>query len=130
MPKGYSIDHLDPVNPGDPSKPTRQWQFGFGQGMHQITFYTRRAGCDFGGHVHNGEDPSKNPELLLLVSGEMEVKFLGLDGETEVVTVKAWDCLTIEPGVKHWMKALTDVTIVEPRRRHFDQAHPDTVLCE
>jgi len=126
MRNGYSIKHLDPVNPGDQVKPTRQWQFPNDWTMSQITFYERAAGCQFGGHVHHGSDLSKSPELLLLVRGRMKVKFVGLDGQTEEVEIGEWDFLTIDPGVVHSMKAMTNVVICEPRRTLFNRECPDT----
>ncbi|MFA6410091.1 MAG: hypothetical protein WCW26_00750 [Candidatus Buchananbacteria bacterium] len=97
--------------------------------MAQITNYYRHAGQQFGQHVHHGTDPSKNPELLFLAKGRMAVTLVGLDGVTEEVTLEEHDTLTIWPGVKHSMKALTDVLIIEPRRTHFDPESPDTVPC-
>jgi mannose-6-phosphate isomerase-like protein (cupin superfamily) len=124
---GYTITPLEPANPDDPRGMTYQWQFQ--DGMTQITLYERHAGQNFGQHYHNGDDLSKNPELLMLTSGEMEVTLECLDGETRTITLRPWQALTIWPNVKHSMRALTNVVIVEPRRTHFDPAKPDTVRC-
>lgn len=129
MDEGFTVGKLKPVNPDDPRGATRQWQFPPDWPMLQITIYNRHAGQKFGQHVHPGKDPSKNPEMLLIVSGRMKVTLVGLDGKEEVVELGEGDYLTIYPGVKHSMEALTDVIIVEPRRTHFNPAFPDTVLC-
>lgn len=129
MDKGFVVGKLEPVNPNDVRGATFQWKFPPELAMHQLTFYTRKARKKFGQHVHLGKDPSKNPEMLLIISGRMRVTLVGLDDKTEVVELGVWDYLIIYPGVKHSMKALTNVTIAEPRRTHFNPAFPDTVLC-
>ena len=126
MNKGFTVEKLEPVNPNDSRGATLQWQFPPDWAMTQITIYYRKAG-QFAGHVHSGEDPSKNPEMLLIASGRIRVTLVGLDGQTEVVELGEGSLLTIWPKVKHSMEALTDVIIVEPRRTHFNPSRPDTV---
>ncbi len=123
--KGVEIKKIEPVKPGDPRGNTYQVFQGL-SGL-QVSAYTRKAGVSFAGHFHKGDDPSKNPELFFLISGKTELYAKnGKTGEEITVRLEEGDMLTIEPGIWHEMKALTDVSFVEYRSTVFDPEKPDT----
>lgn len=99
------------------------------QPVKQVSVYLRRNE-NFGEHSHRGDDPSKNPENLFLLYGEIEATFRNRRGETLTTKIQAPAQIVIEPYVLHFMKALGDVLMIEIRITPFDPAHPDTYSTE
>lgn len=119
---------LQPANlSNDRGRRTWEWKISDGR---QITVYSRRAGEVFGMHFHKGEDPSKNPERFLLLSGRVRVRF----SSGKKKSVKILDAnlnpveLIIYPNVLHEFTAETDCLYIEYRLTHFDPNSPDTYL--
>ena len=107
-------------------KRTWEWLLPGGQ---QITFYLRLARENFAGHFHKGDDPSKNPELFVLLRGKMKFVFRDLEGNCASVTLDAAtgpQCLTIQPWAFHDVVAETDVLYAEYRETRFNPDMPDT----
>lgn len=52
-------------------------------------------------------------ESFVLISGEMEFVIEDSTGELRPIRVKPWDMFSIAPGVKHRMRAITDIIYVE-----------------
>lgn len=75
----------------------------------------RKKGAIFGGHYHLGKSDTKNPEILLLVSGSMIGTFFKLDSpnEKEVVEFSQVGLLKVPPQVVHSFEALSDVYFLE-----------------
>jgi dTDP-4-dehydrorhamnose 3,5-epimerase-like enzyme len=129
--KGENVDnygkviakYLQPVNTEDTRGDTLEWKFKDGR---QITIYKRKKGVEFGYHYHKGDDPSKNPEHLMIVAGEISATFVRPDGYAANASYQAGQTFTIYPGVVHKMTALEDTIIIEYRITHFDPQHPDT----
>jgi dTDP-4-dehydrorhamnose 3,5-epimerase-like enzyme len=121
---GITIQQILPKNPNDPRGETVElFQGRLGK---QVTLYRRVKGAKFGNHFHKGDDPSKNPEIFYLISGEVVLSAEnGKTHQTEQFTVTAGHQILIDPGVYHEFEALCDVVFIEYRATVFDPAHPD-----
>ena len=107
-------------------KTTWEWHLPGGQ---QITVYRRKKGTKFGAHFHKGEDPSKNPEFLLLLSGKMFMETTNAYGEanTEILHASSSPVeLVMHPNVLHSFIAVEPVVYIEYRKTRFDKKNPDT----
>lgn len=77
-------------------------------------FATRKQGAQFGNHWHEGVSSTKDPELLLFISGEMEMWVSDTNGQNEErVNLKAPLKLKIYPHVLHRFEAVTDCIFLE-----------------
>lgn len=117
------------AQPATIEKGRTTWEWKFPDG-HQITFYQRPAGTLFGGHFHKGDDPSKNPERLLVLSGRFAIDFkLSKDGPwiSEVIDASNGPVeLIVYPNVLHRLVAEKDTWYIEYRVTHFNPSKPDT----
>jgi len=74
----------------------------------------RKKGSVFGNHWHEGKSKSKNPEVLVLITGKASVVLEHIDtNEQQILTLSAPDSLEIEPFWKHTFTALSDVSFLE-----------------
>ena len=122
---GFKIEKLPVCNPKDKKGETREWKFKDG---HQITVYKRKAGVQFGGHFHYGQDPSKNPEHLLVIHGKVKLLIEPQPGEFPIEKIlEAGDAITIKPWLIHEAEAIEDTVMIEYRITHFNKKHPDTL---
>ncbi len=126
--KFVSVQGLLPADPlHDRGRRTWEWKF---TGGTQVTVMKRRAGEVFGGHFHKGDDPSKNPERILLLSGSMNLQFKNLPEESwrehPVDASEHPQEIEIFPYMIHRITAVTDVLYIEYRITHFDKTRPDT----
>lgn len=129
--QGYTIKKLNPANPNNP-RGGRTWEWRLNDGK-QISAMRRLKNEDFGNHFHKGEDPSKNPELILFLAGVTEVEFLDKNGKYSKEKIDANKEpieLIIEPWTLHRFVGKTDVFYIEPRLSYFDPASPDTYPAE
>lgn len=92
----------------------------------QVTLYTRKAGSTFANHFHTGTDPSKNPELFFLISGQIRLYARNRGGEELRQDIEPMTYISIEKNVYHEMEALTDVIFIEYRATLFDPAQSDS----
>ncbi|MBI1957318.1 MAG: hypothetical protein HYS44_02575 [Candidatus Niyogibacteria bacterium] len=127
MENSFSVRTLVPANPAN-DKGQRTWTWdSFGR---YTTVYRRRKGEEFGGHFHKGDDPAKNPELFLLLSGAVLVKLVDKDGRVSEEFLNASGGpveLVIHPWIFHEVKALEDCVFIEDRGpSKFDPDRPDT----
>lgn len=75
---------------------------------------SRKAGALFGNHWHKGDSETKNPEILLFISGEMTMWISETDGSNEKkVDLQAPLKLKIYPDALHRFEAVTDCTFLE-----------------
>lgn len=124
--KPFSVKGLDPANQ-ETEKGRNTWEFM--SNMSQVTIYSRKAGSWSGGHFHKGKDPSKNPEIFILISGTVVFEFIETSGARNFLNVDANknpQLLIIQPNVLHRMKAITDCKFIECRATPFDRSNPDT----
>ncbi len=129
MGEGFDIDKIYPVDPEDPRGLTYEVKFPDEVNIKQVTIYSRRKGVKFGGHFHKGEDSSKNPEIILVVSGRIRATLFH-DGNESVETLETGGRLTIYPDTLHSLEALEDTILLEFRSTYFDPKNPDTYPCE
>ena len=123
--KGVNITAIEPAAQNDKGT-TLEWRTDHGAGS-QITIYRRHRQQDFGGHFHQGDDPSKNPEILFLLAGRLRLTVENTAGDREEFTIEENQQVVIEAGIAHWLQALTDqVTILEWRVTPFNREQPDT----
>jgi len=97
----------------------------------QVTVYRRTKNTVFAQHYHSGKDPSKNPELFLLIEGRVE--FLYIDPETDKkhsYIIEPFTEVRVQPQVKHQVRALEDSLFIEYRAQAFDPENPDTFPVE
>lgn len=75
----------------------------------------RQMGSQSGNHWHEGKSPAKNPEELLLISGEALLEWSDAPGQDYAHQLKAnGPCLIyIYPFTKHRLTALTDIVFLE-----------------
>lgn len=74
----------------------------------------RKSGAEFGNHWHEGNSPSKNPEVLLFVGGSMTMWISEPDGgNEECVELNAPLKLKVFPGYLHRFKATSDCSFLE-----------------
>lgn len=68
-----------------------------------------------GEHYHKGEASVKNPEILILLKGKIEVYLKHIKtNESERFVVEGPKIIKIEPYVYHEVKALEDTQFLEP----------------
>ncbi len=108
----------------------RTWKYDLPDGK-QIMLFRRLKGEPFGAHFHKGEDPSKNPEIFLLLEGKIQFSFVSKEGKKAGpivldATSGKPQLLRIQPWAFHFVEALTDVLFIEYRLTPFDPEHPDT----
>lgn len=125
---GVTVRKIDPANPADTRGPTWQW---LPEASKQITVCVRKAGS-VSCHVHKGKDPSKDPEQLFVVKGE--VRFICYDpegeGEAGEWVLGEGQTIEIDPGIIHRTEVLEDAIILEARRTPFNPKKPDTKPAE
>lgn len=74
----------------------------------------RKAGSISGNHYHKGNSAAKNPERLLLVSGEISLSLKHLEtGDSAVIKLIGPKLIAIKPKVLHTLKAESDVVFLE-----------------
>jgi mannose-6-phosphate isomerase-like protein (cupin superfamily) len=59
-------------------------------------------------------------ETFYMVSGEMSFIVENADGEMAAIAIKPGQSFTIKPGVKHRMRAITDIVYLECSTPHLD----------
>lgn len=121
-----NIREIPPANPAN-EKGKRTFEIKFRNG-HQITYCLRKAREEVGKHFHKGSDPSKNPEVSILLSGTIHLFLCYPNGHKQerVITANLGPTIIeIEPLVGHTFICLTDCVFVEYRVTHFDPAHTD-----
>lgn len=106
------------------------WEFKMSSGM-QLTSYLRKGGTISGNHFHKGDDPSKNPEYIIVFFGEVVFHYEEAGGISgfEYFHVRMGESpilITVKPWAFHWMEYRSDTLFAEPRCTHFDPALPDT----
>lgn len=87
----------------------------------------RQMGSQSGNHWHEGRSSAKNPEELLLVSGEVLIEWSD-EPEQEYghqVTAQAPCLIHIYPFTKHRLTALTDIAFLEANsiEEHREDTH-------
>ncbi len=120
------ITQIPPANPGN-DKGKRTFQFQFPDGR-QFTYCTRHKGEIVGSHFHKGDDPSKNPEFTLLLSGEIECRTISIGGSVGITDVSAANgpvLIEIEPWLGHTFLCRTDCILGEYRKTWFDPTKSD-----
>lgn len=124
---GVEIIRLESKTPNDPRGHVFEWKGITDAQIVQISSYVRKKGTVAGNHFHKGDDPSKNPEIFMLVSGKGKLwaynKRTKEEKEVEIgpgTVIKFW------PNVLHKITSLTDVAYIEPRITPFDPKRPDT----
>ena len=74
----------------------------------------RNEGTICGKHFHKGLSSQKNPEIFILIEGELELYYKNLKTAMEKrITVKAPAKVDIYPYNWHEIKALTTITFLE-----------------
>lgn len=74
----------------------------------------RKAGSMSGNHYHTGSEERKNPEVLYLISGEVQLELEHLPtGIKESFTASAPCKLQIFPNTIHRLQAVTDIIFLE-----------------
>jgi hypothetical protein len=74
----------------------------------------RYAGSVSGNHYHEGKLAGKHPEQLLLLQGQARIEWRGpQDADKQTQTLEAPMRIDIDPFVRHWVVALTDLLFLE-----------------
>ena len=74
----------------------------------------RKAGSANGRQYHTGKNPYKNPEMLVLMSGEATLNWRTIDGsQSGAVPVTAPAKIVIPVNIWHELVAITDFTMLE-----------------
>lgn len=81
-------------------------------GRHLLAF--RKAGTVSGRHYHKGLSLTKNPEILMLVHGNITLNWKHINSsELESTWVEAPARIEIPPYIWHELVALTDCSFIE-----------------
>ena len=74
----------------------------------------RRAGTVSEKHFHNGDSPQKDPEVLILIQGKLELYYQDCKtGEGQTIVIRSPSRVEIYPNTWHKIKARTEVTFLE-----------------
>lgn len=74
----------------------------------------RKAGSISGNHWHEGTSANKDPEILLLTSGKIEIYAKDLEtNEEQTLTLEAPQKIEIGAKVLHTVTAITDCSFLE-----------------
>src|SRR3989338_2725982 len=121
---GVSVKQIKPVNADDPKGLTYELFKGI-HGM-QVTYCTRNAEKIFGDHYHRGDDPSKNPERVVLLSGSCA--FIACNGvETEIHFLNQTTLeIIIQPSVIHAFFPRENISFIEYRSTVYNHENNDT----
>lgn len=132
---GFSIKPVPELRNGDgmlvPDMYQGRWQPRI---LEQYTYTFMRRGKVSACHYHDYEDPSKRPERLHIISGQIALRLLYLDGEEvcHVLEGRFGHVLevTIDPFVWHETECLSKTAILlELRETVFDSRRPSTFKC-
>ncbi len=75
---------------------------------------TRKKGSKSGNHWHQGKSATKNPEILLLVYGEILLETKNITtGEEDSMVVKGPKKIEIYPNILHTLTSQTDCCFLE-----------------
>ena len=75
-----------------------------------------KKGTVAGHHHHKGLVKTKNPEIAILIKGKIEYFLKDVNSnETTKFVVEAPKIIKINPNVYHELKALEDVSFIEPQ---------------
>lgn len=126
--RGVHIRYIAPICRPD-GQPLRGWQDFADKPWKQLTPWKHLEGQRSGGHFHKGQDPSKRPEILLLMDGVWEMRLRFRDGFEQSVTLDATEGLievTLPPYVAHWFECTKIGWVIECRTTRFNPDRPDT----
>ena len=127
--EGVEIRKVSVMNPNDERGESYKL-FTNEQGV-QIILCKRRKGTISGNHYHKGEDASKNPEKLYLISGKAILDlYNGLTGERLSVKIEGGTEVRIYPHILHKFKALDDIVFLEYRSTVLDDNNKDSYPAE
>lgn len=80
-----------------------------------INLYYRNSNVISGKHYHNGNNPFKNPEKLILIKGKCELYCKNLDTqEEEKFQIEAPIIWHISPRIYHEVRIIEDCIYIEP----------------
>ena len=120
---GVRIKKLAQTNPNDLRGETWLWNI---PGSVQLMLCRRKTGR-ISSHFHKGEDPSKRPEKLFIISGRVKfIFFKKSTGEREEAVCGPGTEIKIFPNIIHSTEALEDAVLLEARVKVFDKNRPDT----
>jgi dTDP-4-dehydrorhamnose 3,5-epimerase-like enzyme len=81
-------------------------------GRHLTVF--RKAGSISGRHYHKGNSLSKNPEIIILIQGNLQLNYREVNSTTlHTVTINEPSHIAILPYIWHELIALTDCAFIE-----------------
>ncbi|MBI2499081.1 hypothetical protein HYV88_02465 [Candidatus Woesearchaeota archaeon] len=121
--EGIKLRRIEQVNPGDGARRFFQ-PFQGERGYVTLGVYKKGSGSDF--HYHMGDDPSKNPERLFLVTGRCFLEARdGFSSETYSEVLDGKIEVSINLGILHKITALDDVVFFEFRNTPFNRDNPD-----
>ena len=122
------IQELEAVNPHDIRGLSYEWMKGKECG--QLTLCYRKKNTLSGNHYHTGKDASKNPELVLLISGQLRLITCNGKDTIEQVVEKSPGEIMISPNILHTYKAISDIIFLEYRTSIYNPADSDTFPVE
>ena len=84
-------------------------------GRHgQFMVTERKAGTASGRHYHEGVSPNKNPEVLILMTGDIQLNWRNIKGaEQGSISVSAPVRIVVPAWVWHEVIALSDMVMLE-----------------
>lgn len=89
----------------------------------------RKAASSSGRHYHSGLRANKNPEILILISGEAELRWRWLqDTRLQVLKLKGPVRLEVDAGIWHELYALSDLVFWE--MNSLEDVQADSIRIE
>lgn len=126
-PSVYEVEVSQVKNEGDPKGPV--YNLNFSKYRVQVVFQ-RESGTSTQPHWHTGLDTSYDPQVLFLVSGEMEMHFWDLNGNERTEHFNSGTIVSIPKNILHSYHAVTDISFIEWRTFPFDPRFADTYRVE
>ncbi len=122
--EGVIVREIEPVNLKDTRGGTYEWAKGIE--ARQLTIckavYARAV---YGNHFHLGEDPSKDPERVLVISGRL--KLVTCNGrETIEQIVGRFEEILINPLIAHAYISQEETVFLEHRPTVYNPKNNDT----
>ena len=108
--KGVEIIELDKIADNEKGK---TFEFN-NRDSDKLLLIKRKKGTISGGHYHTGKNPMKDPEIILIIDGEMEMTFRNIKTKEEMIEIYNRPIMfKISPYIYHKIKALTDVIFID-----------------
>ncbi|MBD3279980.1 hypothetical protein GF389_00465 [Candidatus Dojkabacteria bacterium] len=93
--------------------------------LSELGIYTKSRNTKSDGHFHKGENKSRDPEHVYVITGSIKMLFEDLYGNKREEIVKGGELLITPAWIYHSYEVLEDLVLLEPREVSYKDI-PDT----